>query len=115
VDGVPAAWSFHHLHLLPHPKGIPPPIADLAEIAELAGRVAGAFRSRLVAADFARLSGGGWCLIEAGPGSCAGTAHERVFQAVARRLRGEEPGLDADAVGGPLPNSRIKRPRAGSN
>src|SRR5262249_41671754 len=102
VDGVPTAWSFHHLHLVPHPKGFPPSAAELAEIAELAGRVAGAFRSRLVAADFARLAGGGWCFIEAGPGSCAGTAHEGFFKAVAQRLRGKDLNLVPDVVGGPL-------------
>jgi hypothetical protein len=68
----------------------------------VAGEVGGAFRSRLVVADFARGRDGQWWLIEAGPGSCAGTAHEAVFKAVARRLRGEAHGLRADAVGGPL-------------
>ena len=68
----------------------------------MVSEVGGAFRSRLVAADFARGREGRWWFIEAGPGSCAGTAHEAVFKAVARRLRGEAPGLRADAVGGPL-------------
>jgi hypothetical protein len=68
----------------------------------LAGKVGSAFRSRLVVADFARGVDGGWWFIEAGPGSCAGTAHEAVFKAVAGRLRGEERELEGDAVGGPL-------------
>jgi hypothetical protein len=102
VDGVPVAWSFHHLQLVPQPRGFPPSAADLAELRRLAGEVAGAFRSRLVAADFARDEGGRWWFIEAGPGSCAGTAHEAVFKAVACRLLGEPAELQADAVGGPL-------------
>ena len=56
---------------------------------QLAGTVGSAFRSRLVVADFARGQDGRWWFIEAGPGSCAGTGHEAVFKAVARRLRGE--------------------------
>ena len=102
VDGVPFAWSFHHLHVVPRPAGFPPSPGDLAELRRLAGRVAPAFRSRLVAADFARGSDGRWWFIEAGPGSCAGTAHEAVFKAVARRLRGEAVEIEADAVGGLL-------------
>lgn len=58
------------------------------------------FRSRLVAADFARQKNGEWIFIEAGPGSCAGTAHESVFKAVASRLRGEGFPFRSDAVGG---------------
>jgi hypothetical protein len=100
VDGVPFAWSFHHLHIVPRPSGFPPSASDLAEVGRLAGKVASAFRSRLVAADFARGVDGRWWFIEAGPGSCAGTGHEGVFKAVARRLQGEEPILAADAVGG---------------
>ena len=102
VDGTPFAWSFHHLHIVPRPAGFPPSAADLATLRRLAGEVAAAFRSRLVVADFARGVDGRWWFIEAGPGSCAGTGHEAVFKAVARRLRGEEPDLRGDAVGGPL-------------
>lgn len=102
VDGVPFAWSFHHLHIVPRPTGFPPSGGDLAELRRLAGQVAPAFRSRLVAADFARGTDGRWWLIEAGPGGCAGTAHEAVFKAVARRLRGEAAEIDGDAFGGPL-------------
>jgi hypothetical protein len=40
--------------------------------------------------------------IEAGPGSCAGTDHEAVLKAVARRLKGLETALRGDAVGGLL-------------
>jgi hypothetical protein len=102
VDGVPVAWSFHHLHLVPRPAGFPPAADDLEALRQMAGKVALAFRSRLVVADFARDAEGRWWFIEAGPGSCAGTAHEAVFKAVARCLRGEQAGLQADAVGGPL-------------
>jgi hypothetical protein len=102
VDGVPCAWSFHHLHLVPSPAGFPPSAGDLASLRRSAEEVASAFRSRLVVADFARGQDGRWWFIEAGPGSCAGTAHEGVFKAVARRLRGEEPELPGDTAGGLL-------------
>jgi hypothetical protein len=102
VDGAPVAWSFHHMHIVPRPKGFPHSPDDLAELRRLAGQVASSFRSRLVAADFARGTDGRWWFIEAGPGSCAGTAHERVFKAVAGRLRGELSGFQGDALGGPL-------------
>lgn len=100
VDGEPIAWSFHHLQLVRNPRGFPPQTADLAALRRLGRAVGSAFRSRLVAADFARDRAGTWWLIEAGPGSCAGTAHERMFKAVARRLRGETDGFTGDAVGG---------------
>lgn len=100
VDSVPLAWSFHHLHVVPRPTGFPPSADDLAELRRLAGRVATAFRSRLVVADFARGADGRWWFIEAGPGSCAGTAHEAVFTAVGRKLRGEAVEFEGDAVGG---------------
>jgi hypothetical protein len=102
VDGVPFAWSFHHLHLVPRPAGFPPSHSDLTELRRLAGEVASAFRSRLVAADFARGVDGRWWFIEAGPGSCAGTAHEAVFKAVARRLRGVAGEVEGGGVGGRL-------------
>jgi hypothetical protein len=102
VDGIPHAWSFHCLNVLGTPRGFPPSGDDLHSLDRLASRVGSAFRSRLVAADFARLRKGGWCFIEAGPGSCAGTSHEAVFKAVARRLRGEDAEVLADDVGGPL-------------
>jgi hypothetical protein len=102
VDGVPFAWSFHYLHVVSKPKGFPLSGGDLAILARLAEQVALAFRSRLVVADFAHGLDGRWWFIEAGPGSCAGTDHEAVFKAVARRLLGEEPNLKVDAVGGPL-------------
>lgn len=100
VDGSPYAWSFHYLNVLPGPQGFPPAPADLSELAALAARVGAAFGSRCVVADFARRKRGGWVFIEAGPGSCAGTAHEGVFKAVAARLRGEVPSLRSDSVGG---------------
>jgi hypothetical protein len=102
VDGVPFAWSFHHLHLVPRPAGFPPAAGDLEALRRLAGEVASAFRSQLVVADFARGVDGNWWFIEAGPGSCAGTAHEAVFKAVARRVRGEQPELPGNPVGGLL-------------
>jgi hypothetical protein len=102
IDGEPFAWSFHHMHLVPQPKGMPPAADELAELRRMAGEVCSAFRSRLVAADFARDTSGRWWFIEAGPGSCAGTAHESVFKAVARRLRGDDVRLFGDEVGGVL-------------
>jgi hypothetical protein len=102
VGGVPIAWSFHYMQVVPQPKGFPPSAADLGTLKQLAAAVASAFGSRLVAADFARGVDSRWWFIEAGPGSCAGTGHEAVFKAVARRLRGEAAGWQGDAVGGPL-------------
>jgi len=103
VDGRPVAWSFHYMHLCPNPQGFPLSEADLSMLADYGSRVGSAFRSRLVAADFARVKPGGWCFIEAGAGSCAGIAHEAVFKMVAERLRGNHRELEADKVGGPLP------------
>ncbi len=102
VDGVPIAWSFHHLHIVPRPTGFPPSSDDLTMLARMAAEVASAFTSRLVVADFARGVDGQWWFIEAGLGSCAGTAHETVFKAVACRLKGDEPLVRPDAVGGPF-------------
>jgi hypothetical protein len=102
VDGEPVAWSFHYLNLLRSPAGFPPSFADLTLVEQLTKTVATAFRSRAVVADFARLQRGGWCFIEAGPGSCAGTAHEAVFKAMASRLIGKTSSLASDAVGGPF-------------
>ena len=102
VDTVPVAWSFHYMHMVRIPAGFPPSGDDLATLGRMAGQVAAAFRSRLVAADFARGRDGRWWFVEAGPGSCAGTAHEMVFKAVARRLRGEIAELWPDVVGGPF-------------
>jgi hypothetical protein len=102
VDGVPLAWSFHHLHIVPRPDGFPPSTDDLTTLRQMAGEVAAAFCSRLVVADFARDLDGRWWFIEAGPGSCAGTGHEAVFKAVARGLRGDQSELPSDVAGGPL-------------
>lgn len=104
VDGLPLAWAFHYLNIVPTPRGFPPNAEDLGLLAHLASRVGSAFRSRCVVADFARLVGGGWSFLEAGPGSCAGTAHEAVFKAVAARLQGIRRDLPADVVGGPMPH-----------
>lgn len=100
VDGEPFAWSFHYLNVVTAPKGFPPTTNDLRELADLARRVGKAFRSRCVAADFAKEESGGWLFIEAGPGSCAGTAHETVFKAMAGRLRGDRVHVQSNAVGG---------------
>jgi ATP-grasp domain, R2K clade family 3 len=100
VDQVPFAWSFHYLDVVSAPRGFPPTGGDLRILAGMAREVGRAFHSRLVAADFARQKSGDWIFIEAGPGSCAGTAHEAVFKAVASRLRGEDLPVRCDAVGG---------------
>jgi len=102
VDKIPCAWSFHYMNIVPNPVGFPPSDDDLAVLRQQAGEVGTAFNSRLVVADFARGRDGRWWFIEAGPGSCAGTSHEAVFKAVARRLQGERVDLAADIVGGPL-------------
>jgi hypothetical protein len=54
VDGMPAAWSFHYLNAVAKPRGFPPLADDLAVLRRQATAVASVFRSRLVAADFAR-------------------------------------------------------------
>lgn len=103
VDGEPFAWSFHHLHLVPRPEGLPLDDFDARTLRRLAGAVGGGFQSRLVAADFAKSMAGEWWFIEAGPGSCAGTAHEGVFKAVAARLVGRSFELTPTTYGGTLP------------
>jgi ATP-grasp domain, R2K clade family 3 len=100
VDGEPYAWSFHYLNVLRTPAGFPPSPGDLRILEDLARLVGSGFRSRCVVADFAREVRGGWLFIEAGPGSCAGTAHEGVFKAVAARLGGVDWSVRGDAVGG---------------
>jgi hypothetical protein len=109
VDGVPFVWSFHHMHIVPKPKGFPPSTDDLVTLGRLAGEVGRAFRSRLVVADFARGLDGQWWFIEAGPGSCAGSGHEAVFKAVARKLMGENADLPGDVVGGRLAEADTSR------
>lgn len=99
-DGVPVTWSFHYMDVVSQPKGFPPSAQDLETVAAMARLVGSVFRSRLVAADFARGVDGKWWFIEAGPGSCAGTGHEAVFKAVARRLRGDLSSFEGDMVGG---------------
>lgn len=100
VDGQPYAWSFHYLNVVAEPRGFPPSPLDIQTIEELSRRVGSAFRSRLVVADFARDVRGNWIFIEAGPGSCAGTAHEHVFKSVAMRLCGQTTAFTADDTGG---------------
>src|SRR5262249_50784151 len=100
LDRAPFAWSFHYLHLVKSPKGFPPKQRDLRLLAQMASEIGGAFRSRLIVADFAKQKNGQWLFIEAGPGSCAGTAHEAVFKAVACRLRGDEVLFQSHSAGG---------------
>lgn len=102
VDGQPAAWSFHYLSVVRQPEGFPPGTEDFLTVSKIASSVAHAFTSRLVVVDVAKRKKGGWVMIEAGPGSCAGTAHEEVFRHVCMKLRGETGGLYGDHVGGPL-------------
>jgi hypothetical protein len=100
VDGDPLAWSFHYLNVLPAPKGFPPPKSDLRRIESLATEVGAAFESRCIVADFAKEVSGEWLFIEAGPGSCAGTAHETVFKSVASALQGVRRPIPRSDVGG---------------
>ena len=100
VDKVSVAWSFHYLHDVPEPKGLPPSHDDLSYLAGLAKRIAVPFSSRLIAADFVRDRKGQWRFLEAGPGAVAGTAHQSVFKHVAGRLLGEAIAVESDAVGG---------------
>jgi hypothetical protein len=102
VDAVPRAWSFHYQSALRDPEGFPPTPDELSDLRRLATLVGGAFRSRLVAADFAQLKSGGWAFIEAGPGSCAGTTHEAVFKGVADCLRGQTWAFAGDRYGAPF-------------
>jgi len=99
VDGRPVAWSFHYLHVVATPRGFPLKPNDTDQLADMAAKIGAAFDARLVVADFIRDRAGKWWFLEAGPGSAAGTAHQEVFQYVARRLRGENPPLVGDAVG----------------
>jgi hypothetical protein len=100
IDGRPHAWSFHYLNVVKEPAGFPPAPADLRTLGDLARRVGAAIRSRLVVADFARDVRGQWVFIEAGPGSCAGTAHEQVFKSVAARLCEQDFPFPGDRHGG---------------
>ncbi len=102
VDREPVAWSFHYLHAVPKPMGFPPSPDDLRLLETLAAKIASAFSSRLIAADFVRDRHGKWWFLEAGPGAAAGTAHEAVFKFVAERLRGVNVALAGDEVGGRL-------------
>jgi hypothetical protein len=86
--------------VVPKPRGFPLQSSDLTQLAEMAAQVGRAFDMRLIVADFIRDKKGAWWFLEAGPGSAAGTAHQNVFQYVARRLRGETPPPVGDVVGG---------------
>lgn len=100
IDRRPFAWSFHYLQALSTPAGFPLRAGDLATLRHYSSAVATAFRARGIVADFAKLRSGGWEFIEAGPVSAAGTAHERVFRAVAAKLAGVESSSVSDSVGG---------------
>lgn len=102
VDRVPVAWSFHYLHAVPNPKGLPPSNYDLGQLADLAKRIGSPFHSRLIVADFVRDRKGKWHFLEAGPGAVAGTAHQLVFKHVADRLVGKMISVENNAVGGCL-------------
>ncbi len=58
VDQEPAAWSFHYLNAVQKPKGFPPSEEDLRTLARYAAEIGPLFRSRLIAADFARANRG---------------------------------------------------------
>jgi hypothetical protein len=93
------AWSIHYSHAVPAPKGFPPADSNLSLLADLAGKIAPAFRSRLIVANFIRDRRRGWHFLEAGSGAVVGTGHEGVFKYVAERIRGELTRLVPDAVG----------------
>lgn len=99
VDGIPVAWSFHHLHIIPEPRGFPLVEADVGSIGRHARTIGGAFKARLIVTDFARDRSGSWWLVEADHGSPAGTAHEEVFKFVAQRLEGRSARLVSSSVG----------------
>ena len=100
VNHEPTAWSFHYLHAAPKPKGFPPSQDDLAQLRDMAARIAAPFHSQLIVTDFVRDTRGRWHFLEAGPGAAAGTAHEAVFKHVAHKLGGRDSDLHADNVGG---------------
>ena len=102
VDQRPVVWSFHYQAVVPQPRGMPPPKAELSQVAAYAREVGTVFSSRLVVADFGKMTSGQWCFIEAGPGSCAGTANESAFKAVAQALLGRDADLKESPIGGPL-------------
>ena len=102
VDRKPAAWSFHHLHVVARPRGFPPSMSDLELLERYARHIGRAFDSRLIVADFARDKKGAWWLVEADNGSPAGTAHEAVFKSVAERLDGRPVRRFSDTVGGTM-------------
>ncbi len=101
VDSVPFAWSFHHLHLIKNSSLFPLSCDDRSKLLELASKI-NCFESRLVCADFVKTTEGDWRFLEAGAGSCAGTAHEFVFKSVASRIAGrvfDEPTCMPDDFG----------------
>lgn len=88
VDSVPYAWSFHHLQFVKESSHFPLSNMDEDDLFQLASRLT-CFDSRLVCADFVKTVDGVWQFLEAGPGSCAGTAHEFVYKSVASKLAGK--------------------------
>jgi hypothetical protein len=103
VNREPVAWSFHYLAAVRNPRGFPPLPQELRLLHVYSQAIGKLFRSRLIAADYAKDRTGKWHFLEAGPGGCSGTAHEAVFKAVARTLRGEVVAWHGDECGGPLP------------
>lgn len=89
VDGKPFAWSFHHLQHIRDSELFPLSNDDIKTLISLASQIT-CFESRLVCADFVKTIDGTWRFLEAGPGSCAGTAHEFVFKSVAAKLAQQE-------------------------
>jgi len=102
VDQRPAGWSFHQCRFVRRPAGFPPSGEDLSCLCGRAEAIADVFSARLIVADFARLSGGGWSFMELGPGGVAGTGHEAVFKTIARQLMGESGEAFSDRIGGTL-------------
>ncbi len=88
VDSIPYAWSFHHLQIVQNSTLFPLSDQDTDCLYQMASKIS-CFESRLVCVDFVKTVNGAWRFLEAGPGSCAGTAHEYVFKAVAAKLAGK--------------------------
>ena len=104
VNHEPVAWCFHYQAVVSSPRGFPPSQQELRLLRGYSSSLGKLFRSQLITADYAKDRSGVWHFLEAGPGACSGTAHEVVFKAVARTLRGELTSWHGDACGGSLPN-----------
>lgn len=99
VDHIPYAWSFHHMHVIKDPLGFPLSSEDVSTIKKYSWKIANLFRSRLFVADFVKDKEGQWYFVEADPGSCAGTGHEKVFKSVANCLLGKRIDVRTDLGG----------------